>query len=39
MHLRGIWENGTNDLICKVEIETQMYGHSRGKEEWDELGN
>ena len=40
MHICGIQKNGTDDLICKAETETQMqrtmYGHKVG---WDELGS
>ena len=25
MHIYGIWKNGAGNLICKAEIETQMY--------------
>ena len=33
-HIYGIWKNGTDDLICKTEMDTQtykkkMYGHQR----------
>ena len=43
-HICGIWENGTDELVCKAEIETQMQrtnvwlprGESVG---WDELGD
>ena len=24
MHICGIWKNGTDEPICKAEIETQM---------------
>ena len=44
MHICGIEKNGTDELICKAEIETQMYrthiwtprGETGG---WDELGD
>ena len=37
-------ENGTDEPICKAEIETQtrrtnVWIPGRGKEEWDELGD
>ena len=35
-------ENGTDELICKAEIETQMqrtYGYQGGKGGWNELGD
>ena len=38
----GIQKNGTEELICKAEIETQMqrtYGHQWEKWGWDELGD
>jgi len=40
-----IWKNGTDEPICKAEIETQrtnkqMYGYQMGKGGgWDELGD
>ena len=24
MHIFGIWKNGTDELVCRAEIETQM---------------
>ena len=27
MHIYGIQENGIDDLISKIEIETHKYGH------------
>ena len=43
MHICGIQKNGLDDLICKVEVETQM---QRTKVQiprvvwwWDELGD
>ena len=38
----GIQKNGTEELICKAGIETQMqrtYGHQWEKWGWDELGD
>ena len=43
MHICGIQENGTDDLICKVETDTDVEkkcmgtkGERRG---WEELGD
>ena len=30
-HICGIQKNGTDEPVCKAEIETQMYGHQGGK--------
>ena len=40
-HICGIQKNGTNELVCKAEIETQMQGEieGRGWWWWDELGD
>ena len=42
-HKYGIQKNGTDELICKAEIESQMqktsYGYQGGKGGWDELGD
>ena len=43
-HVRGIQKNGTDEPICKAEIETQtqrinIWTPRGGKEEWDELGD
>ena len=45
MHLCGIQKNGTDDLMCKTEIETQTQRtniwtpRGSGKGEWDEFGD
>ena len=47
MHVCGIQKNGTDEPICKAEIETQIqrtYGHqaggsAQGTGEWDKLGD
>ena len=43
MKICGIQKNGTNELMCKAEKETQtqkqMYGHQGGKCEWGDLGD
>ena len=39
----GTWKNGTGELICKTEIESQMertnLRYQRGKERWGEPGD
>ena len=39
----GLQKNGTDEPICKTEIETQMQRTNiwtpRGEKEWDELGD
>ena len=43
MNICEIQKNGTDELICKAEIETQMQKTNiwtlRRKGGWDELGN
>ena len=42
-HICEIQKNGTDELICKAEIESQMQktnlGYQGGEGEWDELGD
>ena len=42
-HVGGIQKNGTDEPICKAEIETKMqrtnYGHQGEKGRWDKLGD
>ena len=42
-HICGIQKNGIDELICKAEVETQMYRTNvwipRGKRGWDESGD
>ena len=43
MHICGIWENGTDEPICKAGIETQMQRTDMwtrwGEGRWGELGD
>ena len=40
---RGTQKNGSDELICKAEIKSQIrkqtYGYQDRKEGWDELGD
>ena len=41
-HICGIYKNGTDDLICEAERDTDMRTNiwiPTGKERWEELGN
>ena len=40
IYLCGIQKNGTDELICKTEIETQIYKTDLWiRQGWDELGD